>query len=107
MEFNLTPNEELLFKDCIRYNGIENQIEQYLEECIEGALACRKYFRALKHGTTQEVQQRMAELESEIADTAIMSVQLRQALNTDRIDAEIFRKLTRQQTRIDNKKHND
>lgn len=107
MQILLNEKEQQLFDDCVRLNGLNNQIEQYLEECLEGALAVRKYFRAVKHGTAAEVSQRMLELESEIADTTIMSAQLRQVLHTEAIDKEITRKLARQQIRIDNKKHND
>ena len=107
MQILLNEKEQQLFDDCVRLNGLNNQIEQYLEECLEGALAARKYFRAVKHGTASEVSQRLLELESEIADTTIMSAQLRQVMHTEGIDNEITRKLARQQVRIDNKKHND
>jgi hypothetical protein len=105
MRVMLTDKEEILFSDSAKLYGIENQLHQYSEECLEAALAVRKYLRAVKNGDEAEIKRRKAELQSEIADTTIMSAQVATFFNSfGAIDQQIIYKIDRQVDRVDTAK---
>lgn len=85
MKVILTPEEEKLFSDCISVYGLENQLGQYIEECLEGALAARKFLRISKNPkvTTAEFIDAKVELLKELVDTSIMSEQIKRAFDSE------------------------
>lgn len=100
MNIQLTNPEISLFALSNRLYGDVMQLEQYAEECLEAALAVRKYIRALRHGSTDEIVQRHKELIDEIADTTIMSAQARYILDESAVDIAIDEKTSRQIDRV-------
>jgi hypothetical protein len=104
MQVTLTPEEIKLYNDCIEIYGLDNQLEQYMEECIEAALAVRKYFRAKKSGDQEKITESMANLRSEIVDTTNMSIQMKISLmNPETFNHVWNHKITRQIGRVKNK----
>lgn len=101
MEIILNPQEKKLYKDSSDLYGGVSQLEQYAEECLEAALAVRKYIRALKSKNESDIDQKRKELISEVADTTIMSTQARLILNPEGVDNAINFKITRQRDRVD------
>jgi NTP pyrophosphatase (non-canonical NTP hydrolase) len=99
------PDLEHVFQDTIDRYGIDAQLDQMQEEAIELALAIRKYKRAQKHGTEDDVFRRKHELIGEIADVIIMTQQMRLGLPDMYIQAAITQKLNRQQERLAKKTH--
>lgn len=99
------PSLEHVFQDTIDRYGIDAQLDQMQEEAIELALAIRKYKRAQKHGTEDDVFRRKHEMIREIADVIIMSQQMRLGFPDMYIQAAIEEKLRRQQERLAKKSH--
>lgn len=103
MEVVLTQDEQKLFTNCVAVYGLDNQLEQYAEECLEAALAVRKYFRTKKSGNQDKIEDALEDLEGEIVDTTIMSLQLKTAFVEKSIFEKIWqRKITRQIGRVKN-----
>jgi NTP pyrophosphatase (non-canonical NTP hydrolase) len=99
------PSLEHIFQDTIDRYGIDAQLDQMQEEAIELALAIRKYKRAQKHGTLNDVNIRTHELLKEIADVIIMTQQMRLGLSDMYIQSYIRQKLERQKERLANHSH--
>lgn len=78
MNVQLNNKEQLLFRDCIEVYGLQRQLDQYIEECLEGGLAARKYIRALETGDESKIIEAKKELLGELVDTSIMSQQIKQ-----------------------------
>jgi len=96
---------EHVFQDTIDRYGIDAQLDQMQEEAIELALAIRKYKRAQKHGTDDDIFKRKHEMIREIADVIIMSQQMRLGLPDIYIQSAINEKLLRQQQRLRKNSH--
>lgn len=96
---------EHVFQDTIDRYGVDAQLDQMQEEAIELALAIRKYKRAQKHGTDDDIFRRKHEMIGEIADVIIMSQQMRIGLPDMYIQAAIRQKLIRQKERLAKKSH--
>lgn len=98
-----TEDQEKVFTDAIEAYGTESQLDQLQEECIELALAIRKYKRAIKEGVISKMKERRAELASEIADVIIMTNQalLMPLFSSEEIQQEVNFKIRRQRNRID------
>ena len=99
------PSLEHVFQDTIDRYGIDAQLDQMQEEAIELALAIRKYKRAQKHGTEDDIFRRKNELLGEIADVIIMTQQMRLGLPDNYIQSYIRQKLERQAQRLAKKTH--
>lgn len=76
MKLVLTPAEEELYAKCVDVYGINNQLEQFEEECAEAILAVRKYFRALKSDDLERINSALSDLFGEIVDVSNMSSQM-------------------------------
>lgn len=102
------PELEHVFKDTIDRYGTDAQLDQLQEECLELGLAIRKYKRAQKHGTEDDIFRRKHEMIREIADVIIMTQQLRLGFDGSidmYIQATIREKLNRQAQRLIKKSH--
>jgi NTP pyrophosphatase (non-canonical NTP hydrolase) len=104
MILQLNQQEQLLFDDCVKLNTVSSQMRQYNEELGEAVVALAKYQRALEWGTPEEIEQTLKEWKGEMADNIIMQMQMAHIFGMDDVLEIVQRKLTRQQTRIDNKK---
>lgn len=104
MKTILTSKEEDLFLDCTMLYGGHAQLEQYAEECMEGALAVRKFLRAFKAGDEKAIKKAHIDLLGEIADTTIMSKQAALILGDDPVTIIIDEKIDRQVKRVESAK---
>jgi hypothetical protein len=104
MEIHLNIQEELLFDECVKYNGVPSQMRQYNEEAAEGLLALAKYQRALEWGTREEAEQALQQWKGEMADNIIMNLQMAHIFGMEDVLDLVAYKLNRQQQRIDKKK---
>jgi predicted FMN-binding regulatory protein PaiB len=73
------------------------QRQVFAEECAEAIQAAMKLSRA---ETVADYEKAAAALDSEVADVLIMAEQMKMYLGTEKVDAEILRKLDRQIERI-------
>lgn len=108
MKIILTPEEEKLYIDCVMGYGSDAQLEQYAEECIEAALAVRKFLRQKKYGgdDSEKIKQRRVELIGEIIDTLNMSIQMKKIFcDDDTFDKEWNFKIERQIQRVSKTLH--
>lgn len=104
MEILLTPEEQKLNLDCVTVYGPDNQLEQYAEECIEGALAVRRFLRAKKSMNHEDIKEKRKELLSEIIDTLNMSIQMKLSMMNDDAFNELWSyKINRQIDRVNKK----
>lgn len=104
MQIVLTPIEEQLFRDCLIAHGTDSQLEQYAEECIEAALAVRKFIRAKKAMDHEQIKQRRKELCGEIIDTTVMSIQMKLTMMEEEDFNELWSyKINRQIYRVNKK----
>lgn len=100
------PTElEHVFQDTIDRYGIDAQLDQMQEEAIELALAIRKYKRAQKHGTSDDIDRKKFDMLAEIADVIIMTQQMRLGLSDMYIQSFIQQKLLRQEQRLAKHSH--
>ena len=101
MHVILTPEEDKLYINCIQAYGIDAQLEQYAEECLEAALAVRKYLRAKKSKDHKKLISTSEELCGEIIDTMNMSIQMKLAMMDYNSFNEIWNfKINRQINRV-------
>lgn len=104
MKIELLPHEEKLFRDCIVIYGPDKQLEQYAEECLEAALAVRRFLRAKQSNDITEIKEKLKELYGEIIDTTVMSIQMKNVLlNEDQFDEIWNYKVNRQIKRVEKK----
>lgn len=104
MDVVFSRNESKLYTDCIEVYGLDNQLEQYAEECLEAALAVRKYLRAKRSGDSEQLEKAINDLNGEIVDTTNMSLQMRKSFMNRETFNEIWkRKIDRQIWRVQNK----
>lgn len=104
MDIILSQAESKLYLDCIDVYGLDNQLEQYAEECLEAALAVRKYLRAKRSDDEEKLKEAVKELNGEIVDTTNMSLQMRKSfINRDAFNEIWKRKIDRQIWRVQNK----
>lgn len=80
------------------------QRQVFAEECAEGIQAAMKLSRA---ETVDAYEKASDALVSEVADVLIMAEQMRLYLGTEKVDAEILRKLDRQIQRIREEQGNE
>jgi hypothetical protein len=79
MIVSLNTKEKKLYQDCVNVYGVEAQLDPFAEECLEAALAVRKYFRAKKYGTEEDIITARKELFGEIVDVSNMSIQMQKS----------------------------
>lgn len=104
MKIILSKTEKKLFRDCIVVYGTDAQLEQYAEECLEAALAVRRFLIAKKRGDITNIKEQRKELYGEIIDTTVMSIQMKQAMMEQSQFDEIWNfKINRQIERVQKK----
>lgn len=104
MKVTLLPHEEKLLRDCIVIYGTDKQLEQYAEECLEAALAVRRFLRAKQSGDITDIKEKRTELLGEIIDTTVMSIQMKNSMMEEDQFEEIWNyKINRQIKRVEKK----
>ena len=78
----------------------------FVEECAEAIKAVCKVERAAD-SSAEVYAEKMSDLISEVADVLIMAQQMKMYLGTEKVDAEIQRKLDRQLERIREEQGNE
>ncbi len=78
----------------------------FVEECAEAIKAVCKVERAAD-SSAEVYAEKMSDLISEVADVLIMAQQMKMYLGTEKVDAEIQRKLDRQIQRIKEEQGNE
>lgn len=106
MNTELTPQERNLFINCIAIYGLPAQLEQLIEECLECALAARKYMRASQSlaVTPSNIDEARNHLLEELVDISIMAEQIKRGFSkhSQMIDVIHTAKIERQIKRLEN-----
>ena len=84
--------------------GLENQLEQAIEEASEFILAAQKFKRNRKSGEISKSTETRMNLIEETADLIVMMEQMRIYLGRSAVDKQIEYKIERQIDRIKNKR---